>query len=274
MRMPDQHVGQLLELGARIGGAGRVRRRVEQHPLGLRRDRPLERLGRHLEARLERGRHAHRLAAGEHDHVGIAHPIGRRNDHLVAGIERRHERVVEHLLAAGADDDLARLVVEAVLALELAGDRGLELRRCRRPRCISPPCRPVIASIAARLMLSGVSKSGSPAPSPITSRPDALSARALSVTAMVADGLMRLRRRFRERMSCSATRAMDLRLPVPGASFLMTPAADGKPQSQAHTPHVIAPKHRHAVAASLKNIRKPGLELPAPLLDAGRDRPA
>jgi hypothetical protein len=25
-------------------------------------------------------------------------------------------------------------------------------------------------------------------------------------------------------------------LPVPGASFLMTPAADGKPQSQAHTP--------------------------------------
>ncbi len=50
----------------------------------------------------------------------------------------------------------------------------------------------VIAWIAASLMLSGVSKSGSPAPSPITSRPDALSARALSVTAMVADGLMRL----------------------------------------------------------------------------------
>ena len=44
MRMPDQHVGQLLELGAGIGRAGRVRRRVEQHPLGLRRDRPLERL--------------------------------------------------------------------------------------------------------------------------------------------------------------------------------------------------------------------------------------
>ena len=40
-------------------------------------------------------------------------------------------------------------------------------------------------------MLSGVSKSGSPAPSPITSRPACLSARALSVTAMVGDGLMR-----------------------------------------------------------------------------------
>src|SRR3954471_11914648 len=48
-----------------------------------------------------------------------------------------------------------------------------------------------IALIAACLMLSGVSKSGSPAPSPITSRPACLSARALSVTAMVGDGLMR-----------------------------------------------------------------------------------
>ena len=47
-----------------------------------------------------------RLAAGEQHDVGIAHPIGRRDDHLVAGIERRQQRVVEHLLAAGADDDL------------------------------------------------------------------------------------------------------------------------------------------------------------------------
>src|SRR5205814_6315059 len=49
-----------------------------------------------------------------------------------------------------------------------------------------------IALIAACLTLSGVSKSGSPAPSPMTSRPACLSARALSVTAMVGDGLMRL----------------------------------------------------------------------------------
>src|SRR3569833_559106 len=48
-----------------------------------------------------------------------------------------------------------------------------------------------IALIAACLMLSGVSKSGSPAPRPITLRPAALSARALSVTAMVADGFTR-----------------------------------------------------------------------------------
>src|SRR3954462_3731581 len=50
-----------------------------------------------------------------------------------------------------------------------------------------------IALIAACLMLSGVSKSGSPAPSPITSRPACLSAHALSVTAMVAEGVIRFR---------------------------------------------------------------------------------
>ena len=53
--------------------------------------------------------------------------------------------------------------------------------------------RPLLIDlIAACLMLSGVSKSGSPAPSPITLRPACFSARALSVTAMVGDGLMRV----------------------------------------------------------------------------------
>src|ERR1700730_12122865 len=48
-----------------------------------------------------------------------------------------------------------------------------------------------MAWIAASLMLAGVSKSGSPAPRPMTLRPAALSSRALSVTAIVADGFTR-----------------------------------------------------------------------------------
>ena len=70
--------------------------------------------------------HLDRLAAGEQHHFRIAHPIGRRDDHFVAGIERREQRVEQHLLAAGADDDLRRLVGQLVLALELARDRGLQ----------------------------------------------------------------------------------------------------------------------------------------------------
>src|ERR1700735_3804287 len=48
-----------------------------------------------------------------------------------------------------------------------------------------------IAWIAASLTLAGVSKSGSPAPSPMTLRPAAFNSRALSVTAIVADGFTR-----------------------------------------------------------------------------------
>src|SRR5476649_2035210 len=48
-----------------------------------------------------------------------------------------------------------------------------------------------MAAMPASLILSGVSKSGSPAPRPITSRPAALSSRALVVTAMVGDGWIR-----------------------------------------------------------------------------------
>src|ERR1700744_3574925 len=48
-----------------------------------------------------------------------------------------------------------------------------------------------IAWIAASLTLAGVSKSGSPAPRPMTLRPAAFSSRALSVTAIVADGFTR-----------------------------------------------------------------------------------
>ncbi len=50
-----------------------------------------------------------------------------------------------------------------------------------------------IAAMAASLMLSGVSKSGSPTERLITSRPWAFRSRAFCVMTMVADGLMRER---------------------------------------------------------------------------------
>ena len=49
-----------------------------------------------------------------------------------------------------------------------------------------------IAFIAASLIFSGVSKSGSPAPRPITSLPAALSSLAFWVTATVGEGLILL----------------------------------------------------------------------------------
>src|SRR5947209_7541977 len=61
----------------------------------------------------------------------------------------------------------------------------------------------LIASIAACLMLSGVSKSGSPTDRLITSRPWAFRSRAFWVTAMVAEGLTRARVSEMKAMACS-----------------------------------------------------------------------
>ena len=123
----DQHVGERPHLVLGIGGAGRVRRRVEDEPFGLRRDGAREGLRLQLEAVLDLGLDDHRLGAGQQHDVGIAHPIRRRDDHLVAGVERGQQRVVQHLLAAAADGDLRRLVGQPVLALEFLGDRPLQL---------------------------------------------------------------------------------------------------------------------------------------------------
>ena len=58
------------------------------------------------------------------------------------------------------------------------------------------------ARMAACLMLSGVAKSGSPAPKATTSTPSALSFAALALTAIVADSLMR-EIRFVSSIRCS-----------------------------------------------------------------------
>src|SRR5215471_9333339 len=78
----------------------------------------------------------------------------------------------------------------------------------------------LIAATAASLMLSGTSKSGSPAPSPMTSRPAAFRARALSVTAMVAEGLMRPIE--------SAKKAMHNSSQKPHSDHVTCPAESGK----------------------------------------------
>ncbi len=126
--MADENVGQHLEIGSRISRPRRVRGRVEDEPLRLRRGRLFERFRLQLVAVFERRLDEHRLAAAEQHDICIGHPARRRNDDLVTGIERRQQRIIEHLLAAGSDRNLAWFVVKAVVALELRDDRRLEFR--------------------------------------------------------------------------------------------------------------------------------------------------
>src|SRR5438309_908320 len=76
---------------------------------------------------------------------------------------------------------------------------------------VSPFC---MAAIAASLMCWGVSKSGSPAPMAITSRPSALRRAALAETASVGEGLMAFRRLATRDMESPATGGKGTREPL------------------------------------------------------------
>src|SRR4029079_3638470 len=93
----------------------------------------------------------------------------------------------------------------------------------------------LIASIAACLMLSGVSKSGSPAPRPITLRPARLSATALSLAAvggarLICDGDGRLRLDALELLREKGHEDSESGAKMPCRSVVMAHCGDGKSQ--------------------------------------------
>src|SRR6056297_843921 len=85
------------------------------------------RLRRQPEARLRAGGHDHRFRPAEPHHVGVAHPVGRGHDRLVAGLERRQKRVPDHVFATRAHGDLVGCIGEPVVADELLRHGGLQL---------------------------------------------------------------------------------------------------------------------------------------------------
>ena len=87
------------------------------------------------------------------------------------------------MLAPAADDDLGAAVVQAIVALEFLNDGFLEFGDTAGwSVLVNPSWR---AAMAASLIGWGVSKSGSPAPKPMTSCPAALNCLALALMARV-----------------------------------------------------------------------------------------
>ena len=81
------------------------------------------------------GRDDHRRGVGELDHFGIAQPVRRGNDDFVARLASGEDDVVTGMFRAAVDDDLRRLVVEAVVVLQFFGDGGAQVRVCPMTAC-------------------------------------------------------------------------------------------------------------------------------------------
>ena len=68
------------------------------------------------------------LGAGQQHHVRVGHPIGRRNDDLIAWVQQGLGQIVETLFAATGHQHLFGFVIETVLALEFGDNRLLQPR--------------------------------------------------------------------------------------------------------------------------------------------------
>ncbi len=91
-------------------------------------------VGRQLEAiGLGRG-NDDRRRTGQLDQVGIAHPVGSGNDHLVARPADRHEGVVDRVLRPVGDHNLGGFGRQPVMLGVVRGHRLPELGNARRRR--------------------------------------------------------------------------------------------------------------------------------------------
>ena len=105
-----------LQILGRHHRARRVRRRVQNDGLGPRRNRLLNRVGRDAEALRLAGLEKHHLAARVLDDVLEAHPVGNRQNHLVAVVHQDLDGIEQRQLAAGGKDGLIDRVVRAEVA--------------------------------------------------------------------------------------------------------------------------------------------------------------
>ena len=127
MGVARQHFGKCCEVVRGIGGARGVGGRVEREPLRLWADGGFQVLRKQAKAVLLRAGNRHRHTAGQPHKVLVCAPEGRRQDHLVAGAERRQEGAGDRRLGPRRRQHLVGRVFEPVLAAELAPDRLLEL---------------------------------------------------------------------------------------------------------------------------------------------------
>ena len=107
-----------VDLGKLIGrhdGAAGIARRIDDQQLGPRRDGARNLLGAQPEAVGRIGHHGHRSRAGVQDHVRIADPVRRGNEHFIAGAEQRAKRVEDGVFAAHRHDALRHRVGRAEL---------------------------------------------------------------------------------------------------------------------------------------------------------------
>ena len=128
----EDHVRNLLQLGARHRAASRVRREIQHEHLALRRDDFLDGFRCHSETILRLARHGHGHAVRERDARRVAHVARLVIDDFVTRIDDRAERDVHRLTHTDGDDDLVlRVVGDVEMLFEADGDGFAQLEQAK-----------------------------------------------------------------------------------------------------------------------------------------------
>ncbi len=114
---------QLVDLRLDADAAGRVGGRVDDDQPRLRRDAREHVLRLEAEAVLFEQRQRHRRGAGELDGGLVDREAGVRIDDLGAGLAEHRDREIHRHLAAGHDQHVGRIDVDAVAAVQVGGHR-------------------------------------------------------------------------------------------------------------------------------------------------------
>ena len=123
----DADVRDCLERFLRIDSTGRIRGVIEDDGLGLVRDGRLELLRRELETLLLADVNNDRYAAKQTHHFIVADPVRGRHDHLIARVNQRSQRDIDHVLCTAGDDRLRRLILQTVIRLHAVANRLTQL---------------------------------------------------------------------------------------------------------------------------------------------------
>jgi hypothetical protein len=121
-----------LDLIRRVDRSGRVRRRAEQQHLGAIGPGRLQLGDRGQEAAGDVGLDRDDDPACEPDRLRVGRPVRRGQQHLVARVQQRGERLVDGLLATVRDQDLGGRDVVGGVAQRLLGDRLAQRRQPSR----------------------------------------------------------------------------------------------------------------------------------------------
>ena len=118
-----------LQLRAGVDHAGRVGGRIEHEYLGVVRDGGVKLLCGDLEVRLLGRRDNDRDRARLLDHLGIADPVRRRDNDLIARVAQRHQRDIDRVLCTRGNDDLRRLIVQTAVLLQTVARRLAQIHQ-------------------------------------------------------------------------------------------------------------------------------------------------